>query len=175
MNILDCVCAVIIMAVVFLGAMHRQNKLVIKLCAFAASIIAIGISMMFASKFLLPNAVEIKNIRTNFSGIYFAEKIGRTGFVVSIFEAMFIFVPLFILLKKMFAIVSGKIGRSIRCVIIDTILGALAGLMTGTAFLFVFKKIVIIIRRVDVFKKTEKSCDLIAKSSLSYELVRNLN
>lgn len=170
MNILDGICLFIIGFSVMLSLVCGTKKIKLKIYSF--------LTIIFTSVFL----------GNKMSGILFSDIVKTYGLKVesafvkaavnilaSALGTLLIFLCLFRILKRIFAIVDGKIERSLNCIIIDTLLGAMTGLCDAS--LFIFSLMVIIIAVSFFFEKkiVLKNDVLLSEYKIIYKLSRILS
>ncbi len=169
MNILELIGLVIIGTVVVFFSVKGLKKTAFRISAFVAIILLAKLIGKKVGHFLLSNIVYAKITNLN---IEISEGTGDT--IISALGTLTVFLLLFFILKKIFAVVEGKMKPSLQSVIAERIFGA-SGLFENVAFVLTFMKIVMLnfISVTDIKRDFQhlKSKD----NSIIYRFARILN
>ena len=170
MNILDWISLAIIGISVVICAMKGLKKVIFRVCAFAVAAIMAKLLGARLGNFLLSDIITFDKSKLDADA---SEKIYNT--LISTLGTLIVFLTLFFILKKIFRVVEGKMGRSLQSIVIDRLCGALVGLFLGVAFVFVFTETVSIVFATISLIKRDTQIYLYIDNSIIFKLFRNLN
>ena len=170
MFVLESICLIIIVFSMFLLKILGFKKIALKLCIYTvaislASFVGKRFGHLLLSDFLKFDGVSAKEL--------LSEKIYST--VISTLGTLILFIILFFLLMRIFAIIDGKMERRLQSVIVDRIWGAIGGLTIGVSCGKSFFEVAIIVFTViTVLKCIDKSSTNV-DDMLIFRTIKNLN
>ena len=169
MNILELICLIISGASVVFCSVKGLKRSAFKISAFVVVIIfAKGIGKRFG--YFLLSDIIYKKIADMDVGV--SESTGNT--LVSAFGTLTVFILLLFILKRIFALVEGKMKPSLQYVITERILGA-AELFKNPSFVLTFTPIVMVNLTSVTFEKKDIGIVNNIDSSINIKYSRNLN
>ena len=170
MFIIELLCLVLISASTCLLRHLGFKKLSLKISLYT---IAISLATFVGKRFghfLAFDFLDLKVLRTN---SFLLKKIYST--VISAVGTLILFIILFFLLKRIFAIIDGKLERRLQSVIVDRIWGAIVGLSIGISSESSFFEVaVIVLTVITVFKCMDRSVEYV-DNTLTFRTIKNLN
>ncbi len=162
MNILDIICVAVIALSTIICLFKGFKRIIFKICSF---VIAMYVAKIFGCRlgnFLLSFFSTEGN---NVIDPALLEKLSSS--MVSAIGTGIIFIVLYIILRLVFKIIAIKTERSAGSVIIDRLLGAVLGLLLGTAIVFVFTEIAeFVLSAIAYFKGEQEVLEIVNASGI---------
>lgn len=170
MLIFELICLFLIGALTCLLKLLGFKKVALKTCLYTVAIsVAIFVSKRFGN-FLVSDPLKINAFS---SKSLISEKIYST--VISAVGTLILFIILFFMLKRIFAVIDGKMERTLQSMIVDLIWGAIGGLCIGITNGSSFFEVAIIVFTVIAVSKCLDKTSTYVDSMLTFRTIRNLN
>ena len=170
MFLFELLCLIFIVASTSLLKLLGFKKVALKLCLYTiaisiANFVGNSFGHFLVSDFLKINVFSTKSL--------ILEKVYST--VISAVGTLILFLILFFILKRIFAVIDGKMERTLQSVIVDRIWGAIGGLCIGITNGSSFFEVAIIVFTVIAVSKCIDKTSTYVDSMLTFRTIRNLN